>query len=309
VIKFVTTLAEVSDGEVRAGGTDLSERRRSGVAATDVYDLRDVAGLDTLVVDGSGARIGAKVTVAAVGSHAQVMGGWRGFGMAAAGLATPQIRNVATVGGNLAQRPRCWYFRDPGSVCLKKGGGECLARAGDHLYHAVFDLSPCVAVHASTLACALLAYDGSVVVYRPPLLAPPRVKRAEVRSMAEFLGDGRDPQEENALEDGDLVTEVRLGAPVAGEKATYYRAIARARAEWPLVEVVARRWDGGARVAVGGVANVPLRLENVERAIMAGASATEAAEIATQGATPLPMTRYKVDVLRGAVLTALEELA
>lgn len=98
MIRFVASLAEVGDGEARAGGTDLSERRRSGVSSGDVFDLRDVTGLDTLSVDASGARIGAKVTVAAVGEDGSLMQGWRGLAMAAAGLATPQIRNVATVG-------------------------------------------------------------------------------------------------------------------------------------------------------------------------------------------------------------------
>ena len=300
--QFPRRLVEIGEGEVRAGGTDLMERRRSGVASGAVVDLRDVPDLDTITA----GRIGAKVRVAALGRDAGIRAGWKGLAEAAAGLATPQIREIATVGGNLCQRPRCWYFRDPASQCLKKGGDVCMARTGDHLFHACFDTGACVAVHPSSLACALLAYDAGVEVFRPPGLKPSRRSRPDIRAMADFLGDGADPTKENTLEAGEVVSHVILPIAVAGEKSTYFRAIHRARAEWPLAEVVVRLGSAGSRVVIGGVANVPMRMRSVEAGLDAGESWEKAAARAKDGARPLPMTYYKLDITVGAILCALE---
>ncbi len=299
---FPRLLVEIGEGELRAGGTDLMERRKSGVASGPVVDIRDVPDLES-IVDG---RIGAKVRIADLGRDPGVRVGWKGVAEAAASLATPQIREVATVGGNLCQRPRCWYFRDPASNCLKKGGTTCMAREGDHLFHACLDSGGCVAVHASTLACALLAYDAGVEVFRPPGLKPTRNARPDVRTIAEFLGDGADATRENTLERGEVVAHVVLPNAVPDEKSSYFRAIHRARAEWPLAEVVVRLGSAGSRVAVGGVANVPLRLHSVEAALDAGEPWEKAASRAKEGARPLPMTYYKVDIMVGAILCALE---
>jgi len=149
--------------EFRAGGTDLSERRRSGISRGEIVDLTPT---DTMTGvewghDGA-ARIGGLVTIETLASDARVRTAYVGLAAAAAGLATPQIRSVGTLGGNLAQRSRCWYFRNPHLACLKKGDPVCPARAGNHLYGVAFDLGPCVAPHPSTLAAALLAYDATV---------------------------------------------------------------------------------------------------------------------------------------------------
>lgn len=301
-VSFPNSLPSIGEGELRAGGTDVMERRRSGVARGAVVDLRDLPDLATIAA----GQIGARVTVEALAANEEIRAGWKGLALAAGALATPQIRHVGTVGGNLCQRPRCWYFRDPHSTCLKKGGAACLARGGDHLFHACFDTGACVAVHPSTIACALLAYEAGIRVFRPPLLAPPRTRRAELRTMTEFLGDGSDPTRENALDPGDVVTHVVLPAAVPGEKSSYFRAIQRKRAEWALVEVVVRLGAAGARVAVGGVANVPLRLPAVEAALDAGEPFEKAAAKAKEGSRPLPMTWYKLDVMVGAVTCALE---
>ena len=108
------------------------------------------------------ARIGASTTIAAIAADARIAAAYPGIAAAAGGLATPQIRHLATLGGNLAQRSRCWYYRNPHIACLKKGGGACPAREGNHLYGVVFDLGPCVAPHPSTMATALLAYEAKV---------------------------------------------------------------------------------------------------------------------------------------------------
>ena len=228
-----------------------------------------------------------------------------GLAVSAGALATPQIRAAGTLGGNLLQRNRCWYFRNPQTDCLKKGGDTCPARAGNHLYGVCFDLGPCVAPHPSTLAMALLAHDAEVEVHG-----------RGTRPIEALYGDGTDGRHDHLLTNGELLTAVLMPAPVTGERAAYFRAIGRALAEWPLVEAMARLAlaDDGtisfARVAVGGVAPIPLRLERVEDALRGRPPTVDtfehAASLAAAGANPLAMTGYKVELLEGTVLTTLE---
>ena len=175
------------------------------------------------------ARIGASTSIGAIAGDARLAAAYPGVAAAAGGLATPQIRRVATLGGNLAQRSRCWYFRNPQIDCLKKGGTACPAREGNHLYGVAFDLGPCVAPHPSTMAAALLAYDATARTNLRPAL-----------TIEQLLGDGSNGAADHALLPGEMIESVELPPPLAGERAAYKRAIGRAAAEWPLVEVVAR---------------------------------------------------------------------
>jgi xanthine dehydrogenase YagS FAD-binding subunit len=294
--------------EPRAGGTDLTERRRSGVASGPVHDIEprdDLATIDSGSAEGT--RIGALVTIAAVAAHPTLRRDYPALAAAAGGLATPQIRRMATVGGNLLQRTRCWYFRHPGVSCLKKGGDTCPARTGNHRLGVLFDLGPCVAPHPSTLGAALLAYGAQVLTAQRGVLP-----------VTSIFGDGTDARHDHQIADGDLLTHVHLPAPVAGERGSYVRAIGRAYAEWPLVEAVARLTIEGGRiqmaaVAVGGVAPVPLRLPTVE-ALLVGrepvaATFEAAAAHAIEQANPLPMTGYKASLLTGTITEALDRAA
>jgi xanthine dehydrogenase YagS FAD-binding subunit len=294
--------------ELRAGGTDLSERRRSGVSRGPFVALAPAPAITGIAWDASGAAsLGALTTIEAVASDARIAAAYPGLAAAAGGLATPQIRRLATIGGNLAQRSRCWYFRDPHTACLKKGGSACPARNGNHLYGVAFDLGPCVAPHPSTIAAALLAYDATIVTDR----------RAGLR-IADLLGDGSNGASDNTLEPGEAIQRVELQPPVPGERALYKRAISRAYAEWPLAELVARAVivDGAfqlLRMAAGGVAPIPFRLTAAEAgahgAAASAANIARAAELSTIGAAPLPMTVYKLDLLRGLVQDLLEQLS
>src|SRR5690606_36439775 len=191
----------------------------------------------------------------------------------------------------------------PDYQCLRKGGSTCFAREGDHLFHVCFDQSPCAAPHASTVAMALMAYDAEVEYVIP---SEPEPRRAPV---AEILGI-------DALPEGGLITTVRLGPPIAREETAYGRASNRAYAAWALAEVTVRlvlATDGTlefVRVAAGGVAPTPLRLTKVEAALQGQAPAPErlarAAALAREGAKPLPMTGYKLELLEGCVLEAIE---
>jgi xanthine dehydrogenase YagS FAD-binding subunit len=301
------TGASMTHAEFRAAGTDLSERRRSGVSKGPLIDIAASAELTGIEWSADGAlRIGSSTTIAAIGNNERIAAAYPGVAAAALGLATPQVRHLATLGGNLAQRSRCWYFRNPHIACLKKGGTDCPARSGNHLYHVAFDLGPCVAPHPSTMAAALLAYDASVVTDQRTL------------TIAKLFGDGSNGAADNALRPGEMIRSIALPAPLTGERALYQRAISRTHAEWPLAEVCARAVlkDGTfqfIRLAAGGIAPVPLRLTAAEAALQGkpanAATTAEAAKLATSGAKPLPMTGYKLDLLSGLVRDVLEKLA
>jgi xanthine dehydrogenase YagS FAD-binding subunit len=302
----MTTASIAPSAEFRAAGTDLSERRRSGLSRGPLIDIAaTVTGGIDWGTDGA-ARIGAFTTIAAIASEEAIAQAYPGLAAAASGLATPQIRHLATLGGNLAQHSRCWYYRNPHIACLKKGGADCPARSGNHLYAVAFDLGPCVAPHPSTMAAALLAYDAKITTSQRSGL-----------TIADILGDGSGGAD-NALQAGELIRTIELPAPLDAERGLYKRAISRSHAEWPLVEVCARAVisDGTfqfIRMSAGGIAPVPLRLSASEAALHGtpanAATIANAAKQATTGAKPLPMTAYKLDLLVGVVRDVLERLA
>ncbi|MFZ0602925.1 MAG: FAD binding domain-containing protein, partial [Roseiarcus sp.] len=175
-----TIVADARAAEFRASGTDLSERRRSGVSRGPLIDIAPTPEMMGIAWDATGAaRVGALTTIATIAANARLGAAYPGLAAAAGDLATPQIRHVATLGGNLAQRSRCWYFRNPHIDCLKKGGSACPARDGNHLYGVAFDLGPCVAPHPSTMAMALLDYDAKVTT-----------SHRQALTIEQLLGDG-----------------------------------------------------------------------------------------------------------------------
>ncbi|GAA2740335.1 xanthine dehydrogenase family protein subunit M [Terrabacter aerolatus] len=293
------------DAVYRAGGTDLQERLRTTGATPHVLDLTGVPGFAALERTDTGTILGAGVTVATVAR--ELADAYPALALTAAGLATPQVRATATVGGNLLQRTRCWYFRHPHTSCLKSGGDSCPARDGRHLYGVAFDTAPCVHPHPSSLAMALLTYAATLDTTRSGGLA-----------VGDVLGDGSDPSRDHLLADDEVLTRITLPPPVAGERAAYFRAISRFEAEWPLVEAVVRvvRDEAGTvtscGLAIGGVAPVPLRLRAVE-ALITGSTLDDdtvsaAAAAATDGADPLPETGYKVALVEATVREVLERV-
>jgi xanthine dehydrogenase YagS FAD-binding subunit len=309
-----TTVDEVVDalaafgGELRAGGTDILARRGCGRASGPFVDLRGVPALRgvTWREDG-GARVGAMATVAELVDDVRLRAAYPALSLAATHLATAQIRAAATVGGNLLQRNRCWYYRNPHFSCYQAGGDTCPARGGVNLYSAVVDQGPCVAPHPSSLAMVLLAYDATAQVHTRGTLA-----------MHDLYGDGSDPTRDHLLADGEVLLAVDLPAPTQGEGAAYQRVTGRSGAEWPLVEAVARIVTSGttitiAAVAAGGVARTPVRLVDVEDALVGQPATPENLRAASARAisrcAPLTQTGYKVGLLRDTVLEVLERAA
>ena len=309
-VTILTAYDERPDGTgdfvYRAGGTDLQERLRTTGATPQVLDLTGVPGFAGIERADAGTTIGAGTTVATVAR--ELAHDYPALALTAAGLATPQVRAMATVGGNLLQRTRCWYFRHPHTSCFKSGGDSCPARDGRHLYGNVFDTAPCVHPHPSSLAMALLTYAATV-----------DTTQRDGLSVGDVLGDGSDPRRDHLLADDEVLTRVVLPPPVAGERAAYFRAISRFEAEWPLAEAVCRvvRDDAGrvtqCGLAIGGVAPTPLRLSAVEDLVVGSTLGDDvvdaAATAATQGASPLPETGYKIELVEGVVREVLERVA
>ena len=218
--------------EWRAGATDVQDRRHRGVTIGPVRDIEPTPDRTTLgwLPDG-GVRIGSLVRVEKVAADPAIRAAYRGLARPPAAWRPRKIRAVATVGGALAQRSRCWYFRQPIFSCFKKGGHSCPARPGDHRLGVLIDLGPCVWPHPSTLGVALMAYE-----------AVADTSRGRRLTMGELFGDGSMAASDHLLEPDELIEAVTMPPPSAGEQAGYLRGIARRAAEWPLVEVVIRLW-------------------------------------------------------------------
>lgn len=297
--------AKQAKGEMRAGGTDLMDRFRHHVSEGEIVDISSIPELNKIEFDLSGeCRIGALVSIDQLANTHGIREGFPGLAKAASELANPQIRRAATLGGALLQKNRCWYYRHEEISCFKKGGNTCPMRNGNHQYGVCFDLGPCVSPHPSTLGMALLAYDAEI-----------EIAGKGRRKIAELYGDGSFAKNDHLLNEGELLTHIFI-QPNMGEQAAYFRSISRARAEWPLVEVLAKAKINAqeqlsqVRVVMGGVANIPLSLPKVE-AFLNGKKPSielflEAGKIATQGANPLPNTAYKVELVEKTIAATLE---
>jgi xanthine dehydrogenase YagS FAD-binding subunit len=312
------TLAEAvkalvdGQGRVHAGGTDLLGCLRDGVFTTpSVVSLSGVAGLRG--IDGTaegGLRIGALTTLTEVAESEAVRKLYRALAEAAASVASPQLRNQGTLGGNLCQKPRCWYYRGD-FHCLRKGGEVCFAAAGENRYHCLFGGESCFIVHPSDTAPALVALGAVMRIVGPGGARSVPVEAFHVLPSVDY-------RRETVLEPGEIVSEVLLPPPAPGLRSTYRKVRARASWDFALVGVaLALRLAGDvvreARVVLAGVAPVPWRAKAVEAALaghrLNAATIGHAAAAAVKGAEPLAQNGYKVPLLRGLVEERLEAIA
>ena len=294
------------------GGTDLLPQVKDGVVPADqLVGLTAIPGMSAIAETADGLTIGAAATIADVAAHPAVRRRYAALAEAAGGLATPQIRNEATIGGNLSQRPRCWYYRSPLIPCLKKGGDRCYALAGNTRLLCVTGGDRCYIVHPSDTAVALSALDARLET------AGPNGGR-ELAMGQFFAGPGQDILRENALEPGELITRIVLPAD-APERSVYLKVRERESGDFALVSVAAALSlddDGSnirqARIALGGVAPVPYRATEVEDYLtgrpVADVNPAEAAALALPNATPLPQNGYKLPMARNIVKRAINHL-
>jgi len=295
---------------VKAGGVDVLDRLKEGIDTPDrVVSIAHLPGLDQIAM-GSPTRIGALATLARMASHPELQKTYPALARAAAEAATPQIRNMATLGGNLCQRPRCWYYRNADFDCRKKGGATCFAQDGENRFHAIFDSDlSCCCIHPSATGVALLAYGAKLQTVSP------RGKRT-IAMDDFFVRPSADAQRENVLESGEIVEAAVLPAPPEGTRSVYKKLKEKESFDWPLVEAcVNLSVSGGqirqARVVLGSVAPTPWRSKAAE-AVLSGAKAgpdiaRRAAEAAVAGAKPLAQNAYKVRLARVMVERAVRE--
>jgi len=298
-------IALLNEGAVlKAGGVDLMDLLKERlVEPSRVVNLRRIPGLDRVGEGPDGLMIGPLATLARVASEPVVRKGYRAIAEAADGAATPQIRNMATVGGNILQRPRCWYFRSEDFRCKKKGGARCFAQDGENAYHSIFDNSICAAVHPSAMATALLALGATL-----ELTGPKSVRRVPLASF--FVAPEVDVMRENALGEREIITAVVVPKPAPGASSAYIKQKEKESFDWPIADVaVMLERSGGrvtqARVVLGAAAPVPYRAQAAEAALV-GREVTEetaraAAKAAVQGAKPLEHNAYKVPVFEAVV--------
>lgn len=293
---------------LHAGGTDLLGCARNEILPVDkVVSISDLKQLKGISVQSAGdLKIGAVTPLAEISSSRIVTAKYAALAQAAASVGTPQLREQGTLGGNLCQRPRCWYFRTD-FQCLKKGGASCYAATGENQYHAIFGGGPCFFVHPSDTAVALIALQALVAI-----TGPAGNKLVKIDNF--FVGPKKAVARENVLLPGEIVTEIRI-PPASGTFKSSYRKIA-ARGSWDFalvsVAVAMQVEDDGvrtARIVLGGVAPYPWRAEAAEKLVVGkkldSALAAAAAEAAVSGAMPLRDNGYKLDMARGAVEESL----
>jgi xanthine dehydrogenase YagS FAD-binding subunit len=293
-----------------AGGTDLLTLLKADLVAPE--RLVNVKALLPRGIEArpEGLEIGALTTLAQIEEHPVIRKGYTALAQAASLAATPQIRNLATAGGNLLQRPRCWYFRNSRIDCWLKGGSECPARDGENRGHAILGGGPCYAVHPSDIVPALMAFDAAVRI-----IGPRGERWIELEDFMQAPTDDR--RTETCLAPDELIAAVRLPPHPEPTRSTYLKAMDRKTWAFALAGVAcALRLSGTrvahARIVLSGVAPVPWRVPRAERELL-GREATPdrfaaAAEAALQDARPLRHNAYKVPLQKALVRKALDTL-
>ena len=296
--------------KVHAGGTDLLGCLRDRIDEVQtVVSLTSVADLRGIGDAGGNLRIGALTTIADVARHPLVNEKYAALAKAAASVGSPQLRHQGTIGGNLCQRPRCWYFRGD-FPCARKGGDTCYAMHGENQYHCIFGGSTCVFVHPSDTATALVALGA-----RANATGPRGNRSVPLESF--FLLPEQEMTKETQLEPAEILTEVVVPAPPADFVSTYRKVRARGAWDFALAGLaVALSFKQGrvetARVVLGAAAPIPWRAKGTEEVLVGSRLDPKtiglAAAAAVQGAAPLEQNGYKVSMFRGLVHEVLEGL-
>jgi xanthine dehydrogenase YagS FAD-binding subunit len=300
---------------LKAGGIDVLDLMKEGLLnPRRIVNLRNIPELGQVVEESDGTlRVGSMVTLTQLAGHTLVRARYSALAQAAGQSASPQIREVATIGGNLLQRPRCWYFRSLHHHCLRKGGEACFAFAGENQYHAVFGQNGCAIVHPSSVATALVAFNAKAE------LVSPQGARRVVALESFFLTPDKDIRRENNLKPGEILTFVMLPQSKHGVHSSYLRQGEQDSFDWPIADVaVVVELDSvgictQASVVLGAAAPVPYRAKGTE-AVLAGKRISEgiarsAAKSAIAGAAPLSKNAYKLPVfevlVRRTILSAV----
>jgi xanthine dehydrogenase YagS FAD-binding subunit len=297
------------EGAYLAGGNDLLALMKEYILAPKVLvNIKALPGSNRIASGATLWSLGANVTVAELEDHDELTRAFPGLQQAAAEVSSRQVRNVATLGGNLAQHSRCWYFRQRDVLCLKKGGDTCYARHGENKYHSLYTGNTCISPVVSNLSIALTALDATVIVQRGSKELP--------MTMAELYAKAWDnPTAHNSLETGDLILRVEI--PVQGRRSAYQQVSEKSAFDWALVSCAAAgKVEGGkisqARVVLGAVSPVPFQVkaanDYLEGKDLNETSAERAADLILEKAHVQAHNGYKVPIVRSLVRRTLMQL-
>lgn len=294
-----------------AGGTDILGLAKDEIIAPDqLVNLKKIDNLTKIKYQAeAGLTIGALTTITEIAENEVIKGRYPVLHQAASEVASPQLRNLGTIGGNLCQRPRCAYFREDFD-CIRKGGDICYAYSGENKLHCVIGGDPCYIVHPSDLAVALLALDARLKIYSG--------KKSHTIPIKEFfILPKQDSMRENILKDGEIITEIQIHEQPPNTKSGYIKIKERAVWDFAVVSIAAViRKSGnsllGGRIAFGGVAPIPWHEEKVDQKLSGlmidEKSINEVSQMALADADPLEMNAYKVPLARNILKRILENL-
>ncbi|MFY0652284.1 MAG: FAD binding domain-containing protein [Cyclobacteriaceae bacterium] len=307
----VSTVMDSQSGSIiKSGGIEVMDLMKEGLINPEkIVNVRTIPGLDIIEFNKkTGMRIGANVLLAEVEKSPEIRDKYPVLQMAVSKAATPQLRNMSTLGGNLAQRTRCWYFRSIDHPCFRKGGSTCYAQNGENDYHAIMNNGGCASVHASSVATALMVLDAQVEIVD----AKGSTKTVSIDKF--FVTPYENIKTENILKPGEIITAIIIPNESARLKTSYIKQGARQSYDWALADVaVALEMSGGkvksARIALGAASPVPMRIADAEE-ILAGNNISEslaakAAEVAMERATPLKKNGYKVPIFKAIIKRAI----
>ncbi len=306
-----TSLAEVStalaDGKtaIIAGGTDLLDTLKDNILPTypsTVINIKTVPGLDFIKEEGGMLKIGAATRLADIAADKTVQKKYTALSQAASRVATPHVREMGTIGGNITQLHRCWYFRKPENRfdCIRKGGKTCFAMTGDNRYHSIFGaVNRCIAVNPSDTAPALIALNARVVTDRRTI-------------EAENFFDVKQPGN-TVLETNEVIKEIHIPAPPKGAKSAFIKFAFRKSIDFPIVNCAVMAGGGSPRICLNAVAPKPYRATKAEEAIKGKKidekTADAAGEAAVADARPMKESKFKVQIAKTLVKRALLSLA
>ncbi|HXM26198.1 MAG TPA: FAD binding domain-containing protein [Chthoniobacterales bacterium] len=290
-----------------AGGIDLlGEMKEYIVSPRRVIDLKLIPGLDQIDTSAPVWTLGANVTIAEIAKNQRINAALPGLAEAALEVGSPQIRNVATLGGNLAQHSRCWYYRHRDLRCLKRGGSTCYAREGENKYHSLFSGNPCISPIVSNLAVILAALDAKINVRRGD--------KELTLTIGELYFDAwNNPLAHNSLLPGDLIVHVEI--PTRKNRSTYLQVSEKSDFDWALVSCAAAgqnvgdRWDD-LSVFLGAVAPIPYRVESplLGSGVLSKEAIESIAESIASKATPLAHNGYRVPIAQALIRRALTRI-
>ena len=306
-----TSLAEVktalADGKTNliAGGTDLIGTLKDNILRTypaTVINIKTIPGLDFIKEERNKLNIGAATRLADIAEHPVIKEKYTALAQAASRIATPHVRDMGTIGGNIAQLHRCWYFRKPENRfdCIRKGGDKCFAMMGDNRYHSIFGaVNRCIAVNISDTAPALIALDAIVITDRRKI-------------DAEDFFDVKNPGN-TVLAMDEIIREIQIPTPPAGAKSAFLKFAIRKSIDFPIVNCAVMVGGDKPRICLNAVAPKPYRAIKAEAAIAGKRinerNAESAGEAAVADARPVKAAKFKVQIAKTLVKRSILSLA